>query len=112
MNLVKSHPAFNKLFINNDQHALPMIINALIENSENCSFGEFCDAFMKFADDYTNSGLRYGMPDYVSKEAIAKEKSLNKSSKRSLGNLFASKFNNVCIIIPPCSLRRAILNRF
>jgi hypothetical protein len=71
MNLVKSHPAFNKLFINNDQHALPMIINALIENSENCSFGEFCDAFMKFADDYTNSGLRYGMPDYLSKEAIA-----------------------------------------
>ena len=71
MNLVKSHPAFNKLFINNDQHALPMIINALIENSENCSFEEFCHAFMKFADDYTNSGLRYGMPDYLSKEAIA-----------------------------------------
>ena len=24
----------------------------------------------------------------------------------------ASKFNNVCIIIPPCSLRRALLNKF
>lgn len=71
MNIVSSHPAFNKLFLNDTQHAIPMIVNALIEHSENSSFDEFCEAIIKFADDYANSGNRYEMPDNVSKEAIS-----------------------------------------
>ena len=71
MNIVKSHPAFNKLFINDTEHAIPMIIDAFKENSENCAFDEFCQAIVKFADDYVNTGLRYEMPDHCSKEAIS-----------------------------------------
>jgi hypothetical protein len=71
MNLVKTHPAFNKLFCNDGQHLISMIINVFIENSDNCSFEEFCQAIMNFSNDYVNSGFRYGMPDHVSKEAIA-----------------------------------------
>jgi hypothetical protein len=71
MNIVKSHPAFNKLFINDNQHAMPMMIDALIKNSENCSFAEFCEVIMKFADDSVNAGFRYEMPEHFSNEAIA-----------------------------------------
>lgn len=71
MNLVKTHPAFNKLFLNNTQHAIPMIVDALIKHSENCSFRDFCEAIIKFAEDYTASGNRYEMPDNVSTESIA-----------------------------------------
>lgn len=71
MSLVSSHPAFNKLFLNETEHAISLIINALIEHSENQSFNEFCEAIIKFADDYANSGFRYEMPDDASKESIA-----------------------------------------